>query len=65
MPYLLIAAIVFILSSLAIYATTHNNYIGKDARMKGVVKAQYFRGIFAIGIFFTLIVMLVLKAFQS
>jgi hypothetical protein len=65
MQYVLIAAVVFVVSSLLVYLTTHRRYISKSAVEKGVIKAQYFRVLFAVSIFFTLIAMLIIKAVVS
>jgi hypothetical protein len=65
MLYLLIAGAVFILSSFLLYATTHNKYIGKTAAEKGIMKAQYLRAMFGVSLFFTVIVMLLIKAFRG
>jgi hypothetical protein len=64
MFYVLIALLVFILSSVIIYSTTHKKYIGPAAE-KGIIKAQYLRAMFGVSLFFTAIVMLLIKAFKS
>lgn len=64
MLYVLIAAGVFILTSVILYATTHNKYTGKAAVEKGIMKAQYLRAVFGISLFFTVVVMLIIKAFR-
>ncbi|MDB5230552.1 MAG: hypothetical protein JWN76_1357 [Chitinophagaceae bacterium] len=65
MLYIWIAIAVFIISSVLVYAITHKKYIGKNAEEKGVYKAQYFRGMFASSLFFTVVVMLIIKLFQG
>jgi hypothetical protein len=65
MTYIFISILVFLLSASVVYLTTYKKYIGNGATVKGVLKTQYFRILFAIAVFFTLIVMLLIKAFQS
>lgn len=64
MTYILIASVVFIVSSLILYSTTHKKYIGPSAE-KGIIKAQYLRAMFGVSLFFTAIVTLLIKAFKS
>ena len=62
MLYIAIAAGVFILSALLVFATTRKKHIGVQASERGVFKAQYFGALFAVSAFFTVVVMLVIKA---
>jgi hypothetical protein len=62
--YLAIAIIVFILSFILVYATTHRKYLKKSG-VETVWTAQYIRGVLATAMSITLVVMFILKAIKG
>lgn len=64
MFFVFLAAFVFIISSVIVYTTTKKRYIG-EGNIDKVEKAQYLRAVFGVALFFTVVVMLVIKIFKS